>query len=60
MFVYTTQKMHTTANVQHTRLITAQCCHYSNMDLYRLTCVVYNSNMLRLVIFMTKVRATST
>ena len=60
MSVYTTQKIQTAANVRHTRLITARCCCYSNMDLYLLTCVVYNSNLLRLPIFMTKLRVTST
>jgi len=32
MFVYTTQEIYTTANLQQKMLTTARCCYCSNVD----------------------------
>jgi hypothetical protein len=45
---------------QQKRPITVWCCYYKNMGLYMLTFVIYNFNILRLLILIMKLRATGT
>jgi len=59
MFLYTIQEIYTTANLQQKMLTTALLL-LQQCGLYLLTCVIQNFDILRLVIFMMKVRATCT